>query len=44
MLFLHGGMPTRVSEATTVGFGHRGEVRSMELSRNTKAVLSVSRH
>jgi hypothetical protein len=44
MLFLHGGMPTRVNEATTVGFGHRGEVRSMELSRNAKVVLSASRH
>jgi hypothetical protein len=44
MLVLHGGTPTLVSEATTVGFGHRGEVRSMELSRNTKAVLSASRH
>jgi hypothetical protein len=44
MLFLHGGAPTRVSEATTIGLGHRGELRSMELSRNAKAVLSVSRH
>jgi hypothetical protein len=32
MLFLHGGVPTRVSEATTVGLGHQGELRSMELS------------
>jgi len=44
MLFLHGDAPTWVSEATTVGLGHRGELRSMEQSRNAKSAFSVRRH
>jgi hypothetical protein len=43
MLFLHGGAPTRVSETTTVGLGHRGELCSMEQSRNAKAALGARR-
>jgi hypothetical protein len=44
MLFLHGGMLARISEATTIGLGHQGELCSMEQGWNAKATLSARRH
>jgi hypothetical protein len=43
IMLLHGGAPTRVSEATTIGLGHRGEVRIMEQGWN-ETVFGPCRH